>query len=225
MANLAALLLLADSRLPAGGYAHSGGLEAAVAAGLVDDVASLEHFLAGRAATVGLLGAAVAAAACRVTAAPQGHRAAFTALDDALDARTPSPAQRNTSRQLGRQLVRVLGQVAPDPRLGELAGQPHHAVALGAGAAVLGLDARAAAYAYLHESVAGPAAAAIRLLALDPFATHAALARLRARLDRLASRADEYGAGTVADLPAPAAPLLDVYAEAHAARTSRLFAS
>ena len=46
----AALLLLADGRFPAGGYAHSGGLEASIAAGRVRDVADLEavaEWLAG----------------------------------------------------------------------------------------------------------------------------------------------------------------------------------
>ena len=58
-----ALLLLADGRLPAGGHAHSGGLEAAVAAGRVHDLATLEAFLRGRLATAGLVAAAFAAAA------------------------------------------------------------------------------------------------------------------------------------------------------------------
>ena len=40
-----ALLLLADSRLPAGGHAHSGGLAAAVSAGTVDDEVTLAGFL------------------------------------------------------------------------------------------------------------------------------------------------------------------------------------
>jgi urease accessory protein len=59
-----ALWLLADSRLPTGGHAHSGGLEAAVRRGLVrspDDVAA---WLAGRVPTAGLVTAAAAAAAC-----------------------------------------------------------------------------------------------------------------------------------------------------------------
>jgi urease accessory protein len=60
--GLTTLLVLADGRLPAGGHAHSGGLEAAVTAGRVHDLATLEAFLRGRLATAGLVAAAFAAA-------------------------------------------------------------------------------------------------------------------------------------------------------------------
>ncbi len=59
------LLLLADGRFPAGAHAHSSGLEAAVAAGRVTDLATLGDYLRGRLATAGLVAAAFAAAACR----------------------------------------------------------------------------------------------------------------------------------------------------------------
>jgi len=52
--SLIPLLLLADSRLPAGTHAHSGGLEAAVGAGRVYDADSLHAFLLGRLTSVGL---------------------------------------------------------------------------------------------------------------------------------------------------------------------------
>ncbi|MGF7237213.1 MAG: urease accessory protein, partial [Frankia sp.] len=58
-----ALLLLADGRLPAGGHAHSGGLEPAVADGSVRTLDDLAAFLSGRLATAGLVSAAFAAAA------------------------------------------------------------------------------------------------------------------------------------------------------------------
>ncbi|GAA4187784.1 urease accessory protein UreF [Microbispora amethystogenes] len=64
----AALLLLADSRLPAGGHAHSGGVEEAVRLGTVTDVDDLARFLRGRLATAGLVTAALSAAACELAA-------------------------------------------------------------------------------------------------------------------------------------------------------------
>ncbi|MFI6510226.1 urease accessory protein UreF [Streptosporangium sp. NPDC050855] len=64
----AALLLLADSRLPAGGHGHSGGVEEAVRIGAVGDLPGLAAFLRGRLATAGLVTAALAAAACEFAA-------------------------------------------------------------------------------------------------------------------------------------------------------------
>ncbi|MGX5657318.1 urease accessory protein, partial [Geodermatophilus nigrescens] len=61
----AALLTLADSRLPAGGHTHSGGVEQAIAAGLVRDPASLAAFLLRRLQTAGRVAAGLAGAACR----------------------------------------------------------------------------------------------------------------------------------------------------------------
>lgn len=46
--NRAALLILADGRFPAGGHAHSGGAEPAVAAGRITDVGTLAEFCRGR---------------------------------------------------------------------------------------------------------------------------------------------------------------------------------
>ena len=58
-----ALLALADSRLPAGGHAHSGGVEQAIAAGVVTDPRSLSTFLCRRLATSGSVSAGLADAA------------------------------------------------------------------------------------------------------------------------------------------------------------------
>ena len=107
-----ALLLLADSRFPAGAHAHSGGLEAAAAAGRVHDAESLHEFLAGRLHTGALLAAAFAAAAC------QADRAETLAeLDHEHDVRLVSPALRQASRRLGRQLLRAARTAWPGPRL------------------------------------------------------------------------------------------------------------
>jgi urease accessory protein len=57
-----AALLLADGRFPAGGHAHSAGIEAACADGRVTDESNLEEFVVGRLRTTGLVDASLAAA-------------------------------------------------------------------------------------------------------------------------------------------------------------------
>jgi urease accessory protein len=225
--GISALLLLADSRLPAGGHAHSGGLEEAVAAGRVTTVADLALFLRGRLATTGLVAAAFAAAAC--TAAGDPDR--LTDLDAELDARTPSPALRKASRAQGRALLRVGRAMWPLPAGAGPSpggGWPgteggHHAVALGVVARGAGLAPADAAIVAAYGAVTGPASAAVRLLGLDPYAVQAVLAGLAADCDATAARATALAAE--GDLPAASAPLLDLGAELHARWEVRLFAS
>ncbi|MEQ4726074.1 urease accessory UreF family protein, partial [Nonomuraea sp. B19D2] len=154
-------------------------------------------------------------------------------LDEAADARTPSPALRQVARRLGRQLLRAARAAWPSPELDALAaarpGGAHQPVVLGLAARSAGLTPLEAAYAAAYESVSGPATATVRLLSLDPFDATAVLARLAADIDHLAQRAAEAAqrvrAEGVQALPAVSAPLLDITAEQHAARPMRLFAS
>ncbi|MFA3878096.1 urease accessory protein UreF [Streptomyces sp. MMCC 100] len=227
--------MLADGRFPAGGHAHSGGLEAAVVAGRVSDPGTLEAFLRGRVATSGATAAAFAAAACAAFGGlPEAETGTvgegrLGALDTELEARTPAPALRATSRRLGRQLLRTARAIGHHPGLDALAaalpGGPHQPVALGAAARALGLGPHAAAAAALHDAATGPATAAVRLLGLDPFAVHGVLARLAPDLDRLAAAATGHADAPAAELPAYGAPSLDISAELHATWEVRLFAS
>ncbi|BFU43756.1 urease accessory protein UreF [Krasilnikovia sp. MM14-A1004] len=218
--SLATLLVLADGRLPAGGHAHSGGLEAAVAAGRITDLVGLAGFLRGRLATSGVVAAAFAAAACART--PE-----WAALDAGLDARTPSPALRRASRAQGRALLRAGRAIWPAPQLRTTStgAAPHHPVALGLVAAAAGLRPREAAVAAAHGTLTGPASAAVRLLGLDPYGVHALLADLAGACDRIADDADAGAGDPVDGLPAAGAPLLDIGAEFHATWEVRLFAS
>jgi urease accessory protein len=287
-------LLLSDSRFPAGGHAHSGGVEPAVTAGTVTGLASLEAFLRGRLRTAGLVAAGIAAAACAHSAreghageAREGHAGErqpgpenwnqpivhsgsfdfWGAIDAEADARTPSPAQRAASRRQGRALLRAARIAWPEDRgLADLAaagaaaiaeagrgstvgahrgvvrdaaadratgsgasaeyrGGPHHAVVLGAAAAAAGCDAVDAARIAAYQSVAGPASAAVRLLALDPMRATAVLARLSRDIDPIAERAAAAAGGPLAELPCPSAPALDLLAEAHIRTEVRLFES
>ncbi len=220
-ASRAALLVLADGRFPAGGHAHSGGAEAAVKAGRVRDAGTLEAFCRGRLHTVGLTAAGLAAAAAAGLDP--------LALDEAADARTPSPALRAAARRLGRQLTRAVRATWPSPELDALAAArprgAHQPVVLGLAARTAGLTPLDAAYAAVYESVSGPATAVVRLLSLDPFDATGVLARLTPELDAVAARAADAAGEGLDALPACAAPLIDIMAEVHAAWPVRLFAT
>jgi urease accessory protein len=221
----AALLVLADGRFPAGGHAHSGGVEAAVASGGVHDTASLEAFCRGRLHTTGLTAAGLAAAAAG------GHDPVV--LDEAADARTPVPTLRQIARRLGRQMLRAARATWPSPGLDRLASvRPrgaHQPVVLGVAARAAGLTPFDAAQCAAYESVGGPATAAVRLLGLDPFGATALLARLAPEVDDVAATAVSAAARVPAEglgvLPSASAPLLEITAEQHAVWTVRLFAS
>ena len=236
--SLSTLLVLADGRLPAGAHAHSGGVEAAVAAGRVHDVPTLESFLVGRTATTGIVAAAFAAATCLALTsvspdglgglrAPHPGEVAVcrvAALDDGLDVRTASPALRAASRAQGRALLRAAA------RIWSSAGQPtgaspHQPIATGIAAAAAGLGPPEAALVAVYGGLTGAASAAVRLLGLDPYAVHALVARLAPECDRVADDAAAHADDPVDDLPAGSAILLDVDAEHHATWEVRLFAS
>jgi urease accessory protein len=221
----AALLVLADGRLPAGGHAHSGGMEAAIVDGGIRGLDDLVGFLRGRLTTAGLLSAAFAAAAC---AASQDGELLAT-LDAELDARTPSPAQRDASRVQGRTLLRA-GRAAWDLAGAALPAAPHHPVALGVVAAAAGLEPADAALVACYGAVSGPASAATRLLGLDPLAVTGMQARLATELENVAATATAAAEAAIAAgspdlLPAPSAVRLDLLAERHRAAPVRMFTS
>lgn len=221
----AALLLLSDGRFPAGGHAHSGGVEAAVDAGTVCDTESLEAFCRGRLHTAGLTAAGLAAAAA------YGHDP--LRLDEAADARTTVPALRTVARRLGRQMLRAARATFPSGELERLAAArpqgAHQPVVLGLAARAAGLTPLDAAHAVAYEHAGGPATAAVRLLSLDPLHASGLLARLCDEIDGVAASAaraaERVSAEGIEALPSASASLLDVTAEQHAARPVRLFAS
>lgn len=224
-----ASLLLADSRLPTGGHAHSGTVEAAVERGLVRDTDDLALFLAGRLRGNGPVVAAAAAAGCLLAGAasvPWGE------WDAALSARAPSAAAREASRAQGVTLLRTARRVWPSAALDELdqLGRPHHPLVLGAVVAAVGDGAGAAASLALHHLLGGACAAAVRLLGLDPIT----VAAVQARASRPAAHVAQAAAGVAGKavaqrdprlLPSTSTPLPEVLAELHARAEVTLFAS
>lgn len=214
MNSLATLLTLADSRLPTGGHAHSGGVEEAVTSGLVRDTTTLEAFLRRRIRTHGLVTASIAAAV-------HSGRLNVAAADRETDARTPSPAARLASRSQGRGLARLARRVWPaidQSRWTGLGATPHLAVIAGVVGVVADVPVGHTALSLVYTTMTGSATAAQRLLALDP----ADVAILTFQLSALCEATAEAACSELADL---SDPLLDVLAQRHVDRDRPLFVS
>jgi urease accessory protein len=202
-------LLLADGRTPTGGFAHSGGLEAA---GL--GPAEIPAFMAARLRTVGLLDAAVAA---RVAGGSDPMM-----LEGAWAARTPAPAARDASRRLGRALLRLALRLWPrelDAYAAGSAATPRPVV-LGLAGRAAGMAPAAVAELSLYDDAAAVAAAVPKLGAVDALDAAGWLAGMAPLVAELAEWAVRDGA-----LPASATPLLDLRAQAHHDNPRRLFVS
>ncbi|MEV0334912.1 urease accessory UreF family protein [Nocardia sp. NPDC050717] len=210
-AGLATLLALADSRLPIGGHVHSGGVEEAVASGLVRDTGGVELYLRRRVATSGLVAASLAAAVCAGTLTPE--RAELEA-----DARTPAPAARAASRAQGRGLLRLAKQLWPHHDWTRAGARPHLSTVFGLVGRACAADPEQLAGVVVYTTLTGAATAAQRLLALDPAAIADATIRLAPLCDALAAEAAE-GLAALSD------PLQDAMAERHLLRDMPLFAS
>jgi urease accessory protein len=226
MASGSDLLLLADGRLPAGGHAHSGGLEQAVESGDVTSTATLETFLHGLLRSSAETAISVAAAACAAWLAGDAGR--LIELDTEESARTPSAQLRTASRAQGRQLLRAAQAIWPEPgpaALPPLPHGPHLALAQGIAAARIGLTPVDAGRLAAYASISGPATAGVRLLGLDPFSVHAVVARVVASAEPLIRGAASFAGAPADALPGGAAPLLEIGSELHRVREIRMFAS
>lgn len=228
MPALSAALLLADGRLPTGGHAHSLGVEAAVHAGTVTDLADLGGWIEGGLATTWWLDAAVAVQAARLARTGDVEQERWWELDREASARSASPLARRTARALGRQAARTGGVAWPRAPLGLAASAhpdgPLAPVVLGALAGTAGLDDWSTATVSLHGAVQLAVGAGIRLLGLDPFAAAAVVAGLGPTLHEVAVRAADVGPAP-RDLPAVGTPVLDLLLAAHDHQDRRLFAS
>jgi urease accessory protein len=251
----AALLTLADSRLPAGGHTHSGGVEQAVAAGVVHDPGSLVTFLLRRLHTAGAVAAGLASHACRAARPPgagsslDGQQAGLGAAGGRHEAAVPPGPATGGPAPASPEVVAALRHLddeadarTPSPALRTASRQQ------GRGLVRVGRRAwPSPAWDALpdrpHHPVAlGVAAAAAGLAPRDAGSAAAYLAvsgpataaqrllamdplTVAALTARLAPEVDAVAARATGTLPAGTDPLLDLLAEVHAARKDRFFAS
>lgn len=209
-------LLLADARLPVAGHTQSGTLEGAVMAGL--GAADVPSYLRTR--LLGVIRVEAGTALAARSAVLDGTSLAD--VEAAWAARTVAPAVRTASRVQARALLRLCTRVWPDA-IAPLAPFPgaSRAVALGAVAAGLGIRAEALARLVGYDDVQTVCAAALKLLPLDPAVVTGWV------VDAL-PLVEEVVAATARirdprDIPAVGVPQIEVWAQAHARTTRRLF--
>jgi urease accessory protein len=225
--SLLPLLHLTDTAFPAGGYAHSFGLETYCQDGRVTDADSLTAFL-----TMQLEGAA---GPCDATAAVTARRrfiagelAGCCLLDATLEAMKPARELREASRQMGRQTLRVAGALTAHPALtGYLAdvdagrAPGHHGVAFGMAAGALGVADEVVAAGYLYSTTSLLVGAALRLMRLGQLEGQRVLWRLHPVIARVAVEATARNADDMWSW----APGLELASIRHAGLEARLFRS
>jgi urease accessory protein len=224
---LISLLQFSDGLFPAGGYAHSLGLETYVQSGAVSDADGAESFIrAYLENSAGPTDAVAAIAAVRAAAA--GDLGACIELDASLEAMKCAAELRDASRQMGRQTLRIAAAVCGNGIVDEFsaavaAGRTpgHHAVAFGLIACAQGWDAQATASALLYATSAQLVGAALRLMPLGQLAGQRILWSLRPVIARLAADA----ANRKPDEIWSFVPAIEIAAMQHAHLSARLFRS
>ena len=217
------LLLLADGRFPAGAHAYSAGVEAAVRAGDVADLGTMDRYLRGRLATSGVTEAAVAARSAGIAL---GCGGTFDELDAEYEARVLSPRFRGISRRLGRQLCRVACAAWHHAALESVAatcGGPHQPVALGAAVVAAGGAPYDAAAISVHHLANAVVTATVRLLGLDPIACAALQAEVSGWSATLIADAPAWAVSAASALPGAGGTLTEILGEHHGTWDHRLF--
>jgi len=224
---LLTLLQLGDGLFPAGGFAHSFGLETYAQEGRVRDRVGLEAFVTAHLDGAAGPGDAVAVAVATRLAA-DGDVRAWCELDARLDAMKAVPEFRAASRQMGRQTARIAAALRDDPVLAAITraiddqlAVGHHASVFGAAVGRGGADAETAAAAYLYSTAALLVGAGLRLLPLGQLDGQRVLAGARPRIAQLAAAA----ARATAEDMWTFTPALELAGLRHARLEMRLFRS
>lgn len=213
-------LLLADARLPTGGHAHSAGLEPALESGLT--AGSIPSYIDARLWSVGWVEAAAAVLALRVAQSEPGR---LEEVQEHLAARMPSAPLRHASGLLGRGLARLASRLWPEHPatvvLNSLGSAPMRSVSLGVVAAATGMDAAQVARVSLYDDAQTVAAAALKLLPVDPTDATRWLLEASESLETVVELAT--ATESVDQLPALSAPQVEQWSLEHDIRTRRIF--
>jgi len=212
---------LADSAFPTGGFAHSGGLEAAWQHGEVRGGGALAEYL--EAALAQLVHNAMPFAA----AASRGERS-FSEVDWWCDAFLSNHVANRASRAQGQCFLASAEKIFRTPRLSEFRTcaqnenwPGHFAPALGRVAALLNLNEPATARLFVFMQLRGWISAAVRLNLIGPLEGQTIQHQLAGAAEAVAARFGEVSTEDAAQT----APLLDVWQGTQDRLYSRLFQS
>ena len=212
---------LIDSAFPTGGFAHSGGLEAAAQLGAVRGAGDLRRFARDAIAQ------AARGAVPFANAAHDGPER-LAELDALCHAFLTNPVANAASRAQGGALLSSCARAFPVGALQALAhstrdqGLKRHAAPLfGAIFKALGEDRGEMRRALLFISVRDVLSAAVRLGIVGPIQAQALQSDLHGDLDAAAARASGWNENDAAQT----APLIDVLQGTHERLYSRLFQS
>jgi len=210
---------IADSAFPTGGFAHSGGLEAAWQQGEIGSLHDLSEFIRAQLSQAGR------ASLPFVNEAFRGERP-FSELDHLCDAFLCNHVANRASRAQGQAFLLATESAFASGRVRALrAGircrqlPAHFAPVFGAVARVLKLGHQQCVRLFLFLVLRTLISSGVRLGAVGPLAAQALQADLAAEAERISSAC----AGLrVADV-AQTSPLLDLWHAAHDRLYSRLF--
>ena len=215
---------LVDSAFPSGGFAHSGGLEAAVQHGDVGSAADVERI--GRTAVL-QAGRAALPLVCAADRCP----ADLAALDARADLFLNQPVGNRASRAQGLALLATARRVFPGQAMeaiAEIVSPPssaalkgHHAPLFGAVMNALGVDVDTACRMFLFQAARGSISAAVRLGVIGMFDGQRLQAAMADPIEHIVAACRDL---TLDDL-AQAAPILDLYQSTQDRLYSRLFQS
>ena len=213
------LLQVNDSAYPSGGYAHSFGLEELVESGVIGSAEDLENFLQKQ-LLPGLLTCEMPFFARAHAAAAAGEEERLLALDTELDAWRIPAELRDASRRIGSQRLDLLARLDPTPQVlrhRERSPRSHHLVVTALELSNLPVGQAARAFAF--QSIAGLAAASMKLIRIGQISCQQIVRRTLCLLG------EEIDSSLSRPVDGWFNPLIEIASLRHARAHSRLFIS
>ena len=181
--NLLCLLQLVSPALPVGAYSYSEGLETLIETEIINDTASLKHWLTQE-LEYGAIRLEAAVMLRAYHAVKVQDLATLTYWNNWLSATRDSEELRAQSQQMGGSLIRLLKELQPEviPIIKALDNPCSYAIAFAIGAANWEINPNAALLGYLHSWVSNLITAGIKLIPLGQTAGQLLLLELQKQL-------------------------------------------